>query len=341
MRRVIGGLRISVFVLGGALVPAGLQGDPLLRDQQLRVLFEDEIFRPGGPRHERVTEIYRQAVEAGKIEAVVQVERHVSQLIDRRLFDPNSLTAFLPEVERLSRKGTSYENNNDVTRPLREQIALWNLGEKERETFYRGLIERRSEEFGLLGGRIRGMHWLRAASLALHEHMDALVPVIEASVAATKQDQYNATLLSYLRGVLLPLAKARQSRDWVGGYLELARNAMNRENGDTQEQELRDLVVGEALMEIVQKNRTDIVGDLTATWKDTKRVALVTHEATDSDRPTVWRTPAGALVVRAIRALGPKTFEQEKWQAWYPKTAGQTEKSLVEAGWLKARPNTR
>lgn len=307
---------------------------------EIRLLFEDELFRQGGPRQERVMEIFRQALEAGNIHVVVEVESHVFQLVYRRLIDPNPFVEFFPAIAKLPRAGTSYENAEDMTRGLREEIVLWNLSPREREALYRGLIEKRANEYGLLGGRLGGMHWLTAAYRALCEHMDELLPVIERAVESNQEsDPPGLSLIQSLRSTYLPLSKARLGGNWTTGYVALIRTVSTE--GEVGRNDERDRLVREALSELVRKNRKDVVADLTEVWQVRKERGRSAEPQLSPDQPTVSGTPPGALLVRAIRAMGSKSFEESLWREWNPISPVEAERQLVREGSFKASERDR
>lgn len=337
MRRVRRRLAIGAL----AILVLAARGEALASDlgerQEIRTLFEDESFRSGGPRQSRVIELYGEALEGGNAEIFRETQRQVFLLVDRHLVDPNAFTEFYPDILKLGRKESPYDGGTEWTAGLREKCLLWSLAPREREALYRRVIETRTSQRGLLGGQLEGMSWLNAASLGLLEHMDSLVPAIEGRLAATKEDQFNGSEVAYVRSVLLPLAKARIAGDWVKGYLELIRRTVLVERTGAIEVDYSDMLAHEALMELVQKGRTDVLDDLTAVWGDASRNRASKAGHVVEEQPTFWRVPSSVLLVRAIRALGKPTFEDATWREWYRKTPADAERALVERGVLKPR----
>lgn len=308
---------------------------------EIRALFEDESFRSGGPRQSRVIELYGEALEGGNAEVFRETQRQVFLLIDRHLVDPNAFTEFYPDIQKLGRKESRYEDGSEWTAGLREKCLLWNLTPRDREALYRRAIEPRTSQRALPGGQLGEVSWLNAASLGLLEQMDSLVPAIEGRLAATKEDQFNGSEVAYLRSVLLPLARARIAGDWMTGYLELIRKAVRLERTGAPEVDYSDMLAHEALRELVQKGRTDALDDLTAVWGDASRSRVSRVGDVGEERPTLWRDPGSVVLVRAIRALGRPTFEEATWREWYRRTPADSRKALVERGVLKPRHANR
>lgn len=192
-----------------------------------------------------------------------------------------------------------------------------------------------------------GLAWIGAIGRALDEHMDDLLPEIEAVLENPPRlglgTRSAASSAAFIRGAFLPLAYAR-SGDWEANYLKLIREKlevrakMAYPNSDPAANRL----IREALLELVHSGNTKLLAPLKALWRSIKDPEMETPENQRAYAEGVrrgWRDPdyprpglAAGELVRAIQALGDPSF-QEKNSERKELLKGSL-KRLVDAGWL-------
>lgn len=325
-----------------ALLLVGLQGraaEPReLNDverYEIKLLFEDELWRPGGPRQDRVVTLVREGVRGGNLYVYLEMDSYVEQMWRRRLFDPRTLAPLLPEVAALSVKGTSFENTPaDISSALREGIARWSLSAKERQDFYERAI--RSEKviyLQLTGARV-GAGWRSAAMYAMEEEMDDLVPLIEQVLQERRGNDKDPAARGLEEGIeseRLPLARARRSRDWIGGYLEIVRqDTSNNITASTQARLAAERRTREALLKLVVANRRDALPALDEVWEAVRSKEVTPH----NDGYNRWSEIATPLL-RANRALGSKAIDEKVVRKLIAEKPDEAERLLRKRGLLR------
>lgn len=282
---------------------------------------ELERWRPGGLNSQGMLRIFRQAIQTGDIEVVAEALDELVRQARRGRVDLELFLPLLPEIGKLSRKGTAYENF-DVASVLREQAIFYGLSRSERREIYRQALLSQREQPGssrrfIVRGEVFWESWYSAATSALQHQMDDLLPLIEQGHYTGRwepRDGATESLERHVSGVLLPLAKARSSRDWVGQYLSLMRRAL----AGGGRKETRSVLIREAALDLVAKNRRDAVPrlkEILAPWANARREP--------SAEFTVDQDSAAQAIVGAVRALGDSEFEERLWRRWHPVTAEQ------------------
>ena len=289
-------------------------------------MVEEEVWRAGGPRPERMLDYLRQTEESGKPEAASAVGKVLQPLFARRWLDPTPFA----EYEK-ARSG-------ELNVVWQQELALWKMTAAERQREYAEVLRtgRSNHELGLT--------WNGAANRALLEQMDNLVPEIEATMERDPHANYQKAETRVPRADLLELAHARPG-DWEANYLKLIREKIEAQaqmaypNSDPAANRL----IREALLELVHSGNKKLVPQLKALWRSIKDPEMDKPENRRAYSEGVrrgWRDPdyprsglAAENLVRAIRALGDPSFQEKNTQ--HRKHLEDTKRRLVEAGWLK------
>lgn len=311
--------------------------------QEIESWFEAEIWRVGGPRPERVVAFYEGIIAGGKLEAISHATGQVFDLLKRRWLDGNLLRRFVPALAEVDRHGTDFEND-DISEVFREQLVLATMSDGGREDLYRRALKEGSVRYDIGPGASTSIEWENAAIAALREHFDELVPDVEAALAAHKSEVDKAKLVPSIEGVLLPLAKARGTGNWVGAYMDLVREAVISQ-ADRPEMcltSVRNRLIREALLELVHQNQQRVAGQLISLYEDPHGNGSRSAEATSEGArapavpPVEVRTaPALQWLARAARALGKPVPEESRIQNLAPSEAEAAERALIRGGYLK------
>ncbi len=339
-------VRLGLAVLLVSAIPPclteGARG-PELFSQQIDRWFEAESWRAGGVRPERVIEFYEGIIGAGKVEAIFRATAQIDQLLDRRWVDGERLWQFVPLLAAVDRRGTNYENN-DISETFREQLVLATMSDTEREDLYRQALKQGSAWCNVGRDTRIEIGWRNAAISGLRQHFDSLVPDIEAAIRARGSEVDKASLLPSIEGVLLPLARARASGDWVKAYMSIVEEAVKAQadTPDANPTSVRNLLVREALLELVHRNQKSVVDQLNGLYEAACNERGGSPEATPSGAQPAegavarWPTSTMALwLARAARALGRPIPAEELARGSAPDEATAAEDSLVRAGYLK------
>ena len=311
--------------------------------QEIESWFEAENWRAGGPRPEKVIEFFEGIVAAGKVNAVFEASGHIFSLLDHRWLDGSLLWRFVPLLAGVDRRGT-IEENNDISETFREQLVLATMSDAERSQLYRRALKKGTVWCDVGRGASTPIRWENAAMAALWEHLDELVPDIEAALAAHKSQADKASLVPSIEGVLLPLAKARGTGNWVDAYMELVREAVTSQadRPDMDRTSVRNRLVREALLELVHKNQRGVADQLVSLYQnphgngnrsaEATSVAAQTYVAPPAGPPT---GPAAQWLARAARGLGKPVPGESLIQGSAPDETEAAERALIRGGFLK------
>ena len=304
--------------------------------QEIECLFDDEVWRPGGPRQDRISALVRDAVAGGNVYMYLEVDRQVEHLARRRLYDPRVLAPLLPQIAAMPVKGTSFETSSEsVGAGLRSVIALWGLSAKERHDLYERAIKSEKNTYENVAGGVLALSWQTGALRALEEEMDDLMPLIERMQAERSGKSKDGAAISNeqaLEDVYLPLARARGSRDWVGGYLEIIREPAGVDlTANPQERLLIERRADEALLRLVLKNRSDALPELEQTWK-----TVGAKEVSMRDRAFQRWAAVATPLARACIAFGSRTIDEKAMQKLGMIKPAEAEQDLRRAGLLRA-----
>jgi hypothetical protein len=322
-------------ILSGVCRPNAWSSPPPtygLRDEMQDVV-EEEVWRAGGPRPERMLDWLKQAEESGKPEAASAVGEVLEPLFSRRWLDPTPFVEY--EQSRPGKLNVVWQ----------QELALWKMSAAERKHAYSEVLRTGKPNDAV------GLAWIGAIGRALDEHMDDLLPEIEAVLENPPRlglgTRSAALSAEFIRGAFLPLAYAR-SGDWEANCLGLIREKLEVQarmaypNSDPAANRL----IREALLELVHSGNGKLVAPLKALWRSIKPPA-------EMDRPEnqrIWeqllkqglRDPeygregfAAGCLVRAIQALGEPSFQEKNSERH--KLLEDSKKRLVDAGWLKPR----
>ena len=337
------GVRVkSVFLavlLTGGLAACGLA---VASTDMVARMFAEQIeqgrWQSGGLKSETMLKAFRRAIATGDIEVVAAVESEVLSEARRGQVDLEPYLELLTEIDKLPRRGTRYENLNEVSSALRRRAVFYQLSRSDRQEIYRQTLQSQrtrpssSRDF-VVQGEAFSENWYTAASAGLQEQMDDLVPLIDQGHAIEKRppDAAAQLLERHVNEVLLPLARARLSGEWVSQYLSFTRRSLAGDgNGD-----MRSLLVREAMLELVAKNQRNVVGQL-------KKILLTHTDAKRgrSDRPSPEDDVAARAVVGAVRSLGDPGFEERTWRKWHPATLEELDRSLKNILATSGSPST-
>jgi hypothetical protein len=108
---------------------------------------EQARWRPGGLNSQGMLRIFRHAIKTGDIEVVAEVQNEVVRQARRGKVDLELFLSLLPRIEKLSRKGTPFENF-DVASVLREQAIFCGLSRSGRREIYRQALLSQREQPG-------------------------------------------------------------------------------------------------------------------------------------------------------------------------------------------------
>jgi len=293
---------------------------------------EEEVWRAGGPRQDRMLDYFKQAVESGKPEAEEAVWNVVEPLFIRRWLDPTPFAEYLQA------------RNGNLEYFLRAELALWKMSTSERQRAYSNVLRtgRRNSELGLT--------WNVAAYRALFEQMDSLLPEIEATMERNPRANYQKAETRVPRADLLELTNAR-SGNWEANYLQLIREKLGAQATATypESDPAANRLIREALLELVHSGNTELLAPLKALWRSIKDPGMdkvenqriyaevVRQGLRDPDYPRPGLA-AGELV-RAIQALGEPSFQEKNSE--HHKNLEDTKRRLVDAGWLKPTAETQ
>lgn len=300
---------------------------------EIKLLFEDELWRPRGPRQDRVVALVNEGIRGGNLYVFLEMDGHVTQLWKRRLFDPRALDSALPDVNALSVRGTYFENRPSFpTAAVREGIALWNLPAKERHDLYELAIQREKDTEMHFGAERVGLTWRTASLDAMQEGMDDLLPLIEQVLRLRRGvDKNSRDLEEAIDQEYIPLARARQSRNWVRGYLEIIRQDASTDiTASTRERLIAERRTREALLRLVVKNRRDALPALDEIWKTVRSKEITPYD----DGYQRWAEIATPLL-RATRALGSKAINEKMIHKLIPLKPEEALRSLRTSGLLR------
>jgi hypothetical protein len=311
------------------------------RARDVELLLGAELWRVGGPRPEVLVAFFGRAVAAGDPMTVAAVASVFQPLFDHRMLDPNLCARFLPQLEEMS-TGPNRSHVENLARPFREEIKLYNLSEAEREDLFGSVLRsgRDNHEYGL--------SWATAAVRALDEHMERLTALVESQIAVGQAtDSVGGARIRAIREVWLPLALARQSADWPGEYMKLIAQRVEEQAVDRDYDccTLRNRLMREALLELVYGGKRETLTGLKALWRSLKEPeyeasAKRAEWARDAERrvvdPDYPRRGWVALdLAQAIRALGEPSFQAKNLHL--EENRQRTERLFVEKGWLTPR----
>ncbi|MGA7990277.1 MAG: hypothetical protein WCC53_02485 [Thermoanaerobaculia bacterium] len=300
---------------------------------EIKLLFEDELWRPGGPRQDRVVALVREGIRSGNLYVFLEMDQHIQQFWRRRLFDPRSLAPLLREIGLLSVKGTYFENRPDfVTAAAREGITLWNLSARERHDLYEYAIRHEKGTERNIDGERVGFTWQTASIYALQEELDDLVLPIDLALQQRKgMDRGARDLEEAIDQEYLPLARARRSRDWIGGYLEIVRQDTGNDiTARTQQRLIAERRTREALLRLVVKNRRDALPALDEDWEPVRSKEITPYD----DGYHRWAEIATTLL-RANRALGSRAIDEKVVRKLIAEKPEDAERSLRKRGLLR------
>ncbi|OFV79531.1 MAG: hypothetical protein A2Y78_06125 [Acidobacteria bacterium RBG_13_68_16] len=304
--------------------------------EELQDVLQEEVWRAGGPRQDRMLAFFEQAIASGKPEAVAPVEEVLWPLFARRWLDPRPFAEYLPQLRELSRTKAS---SRDLASGWPEEIALWDMPASERQRAYSQVLStgRPNDELGLA--------WNGAAYRAMLEEMDNLLPLIEATMEKDPNANYQKAETKVPRADLLELARAR-SGDCVQGYIGLIRQELEEQQHrpDPDPNSFGNRLIREALLELVHADRKELLAPLKGLWRSIpnpemstpeKRQEYARYAARGFRDPDYPRTgPAADHLVRAIQALGDPSFQEKN--SGRRELLKSTRKRLVEAGWLRS-----
>lgn len=302
---------------------------------ELQDVLQEEVWRAGGPRQDRMLDYFKQAVESNKPEAIAAVQGVLWSLFSRRWLDPTPFAEYLPRLRELSR---TPPDPRDLVTGWREEVALWRMSAAERQRAYSEVLRSGKPN------RELGLAWGNAAYRALLEHMDSLVPEIEASMERDPNANYQKAETRVARADLLELARAR-SGEWMANYLGLIREQLEAQakEPDSYENVSRGRLINEALLELVRAGDKRLLGPLKTLWRSIPNEEMATPEQRqeyakyaargfrDPDYPREGL--AAEDLVRAIRALGEPSFQAKNSD--HRELLKGSMKRLVEAGWLR------
>jgi len=299
-------------------------------------VLQEEVWRAGGPRQDRMLAYFEQALASGKPKAVRAVEEVLWPLFARRWLDPTPLAVYLPQLRELSRTSSS---PFDLANGWTAEVALWNMSHSERQRAYSEVLST-----GKPNDELR-LAWNGAAGRALLEHMDALLPEIEGLIEKPPPSPNASASASYLRVVLVPLAHGR-SGNWVEAYVRLIRERLDEQQNqpDLDPNSLGNRLIREALLELVHADKKGLLTRLKDLWRSIPNEEVATPEKRreyaayaargfrDPDYPR--NGPPAEDLVRAIRSLGDPSFQEKNSN--HAELLKSTKKRLVEAGWLRS-----
>lgn len=304
----------------------------------VQLLVDEEVWRAGGPRPERLVELMRHAIAGGDADVVGALERALVPLFKRRWVDPHAFAPFLPQIQTVARASRS-SSAGDIVGILRYELKLSDLTLRDQQDLYRSLIESggSSDEYGL--------SWESAAFRALVEHADDLVPVIEQALTSRKRSLGSGRPGHDPLQAQLALARCRRGGDWVGCYMTLVREqvAAQSEALDFDLDSERNLVVRDALLELVHEGHKELLPDLKRLWRsirDPEQEAVLAEHR----RRGVPRAPhldaeylrpglKAYYLLRAIWGLGDRKFQAKNTR--HAENLEFLEKHLYKSGVLK------
>ena len=85
-------------------------------------------------------QIYRRAIATKDIEVVAGIHDEVVRLARRGYVDLEPYRSLLPAIERVPRKGTSFENSS-VSSVLRKEANFYGLSRRARKEIYRQTLQ--------------------------------------------------------------------------------------------------------------------------------------------------------------------------------------------------------
>lgn len=298
-------------------------------------LLDEEIWRSGGPRQDRLLSYFQRAVESGSPEAVAAIEDTLWPLFHRRWLDPTPFAEYLPQLKELSLRGGG---DARLWYGWKEEVAIWKMSTPEREHVYSDLLRTRKDN------RELGLTWLTAAYRACQEHLDGLLPEIEVALESSALSPEASANAGVLRAVFVPLAVAR-SGDWVEGYMAIIQEELKKQTRqpDNYFNSPGNRVIREASLELAHSARGEILERLRTLWR-----SIPNSDYTRPERQTVWtkaaakglcdidyprHTPAAMSLLRAIWALGDEAFQEKNLRR--KEKLERDEAQLVEAGWFR------
>jgi hypothetical protein len=291
----------------------------------------EEVWRAGGPREDRMLEWYRRAKESDKPDAAGGLSEVLTPLFHRRWLDPTPFAMY----------EQGYSGTLNVV--WKQELAVWRMTAAQRRRVYSDVLRA-----GKLNDAL-GLGWLGVIYRALDEHMDDLLPEIEAVLEHPPElglgGRGAALTAADIRAADLPLAYAR-SGDWKANYLKLIREKLEAQAKafDGNWDSVNDRIIRNALLELVHSGDTSLLAPLKALWRSIKPPA----QMEEPENQRIWERllkqglrdpeynrdgPAADCLVLAIQALGDPMFQEKN--TLRRRVREDAKKRLVEGGYLR------
>jgi len=332
---------LAVF-LGGLGLPGHASAPRVDGDlYRIRVVLDGEVFRPGGPRQERVEELLEQAIAAGNPRIVAEVLDGIANMARRRWIRIAPLEPLFGELERIGERASTGEGSG-LARGFQRLLELERLGEQGRRELYRGLLKSEQRDSHFL------LTWELAAYDAILEGMDDLLPEIEAAISSNAISAFGRNGLDSLNSIALPLARARQG-DWVAGHLVLFRRLVtDPSKATTRDRYSEEGILARELVAALAQNGgeraleglLDIWRVLPAQefWGDQQTWSSAHAEdiaAGKVDPECPHAGPLADLLQLAIREMGRPHFQEKNLASYYFPSPTEAEAELKAKGVLK------
>lgn len=332
---------LAVF-LGGLGLPGHASAPRVDGDlYRIRVVLDGEVFRPGGPRQERVEELLEQAIAAGNPRIVAEVLDGIANMARRRWIRIAPLEPLFGELERIGERASTGEGSG-LARGFQRLLELERLGEQGRRELYRGLLKSEQRDSHFL------LTWELAAYDAILEGMDDLLPEIEAAISSNAISAFGRNGLDSLNSIALPLARARQG-DWVAGHLDLLRRLVtDPSKATTRDRYSEEGILARELVAALAQNGgeraleglLDIWRVLPAqefwgdqqTWSSAHAEDIAAGKV-DPEYPHAG--PLADLLQLAIREMGRPHFQEKNLASYYFPSPTEAEAELKAKGVLK------
>lgn len=181
----------------------------------VRVLLEDQLWRVGGPDQGRIVSLYKRLAKIGDPAIVGEASSAVCQMLRHQWLDQTAAAA-LQEVRPIIVQTNEPRGGTDPTLALLGCIKTRLVSAETRRAEYRAALSVEPES------KVAGLSWGPTLASALVEEADDLLPAIQQALSIGRvRERLDGYTVSYLDQVLIPLAEARRSGDWVKGYCAL------------------------------------------------------------------------------------------------------------------------
>lgn len=224
------------------------------------------------------------------------------------------------------------DRSEEVLRSMQRRLFFRSRPLKERRAAFQEAIEKGSVRWST-GDHEWFLDWTTAATLALSEEMDELLPVIRRRVDGAKDTQRSGFQWTQLAAIELPLAEARQARNRGQSYLSLLEGVWAIDAVDRAEDPARSEITRRVCGWLVRNHDTTSVERVDAIWQRAKGESQARAKADGAGWRKVVRFD-GALVslLGAVRALKGDKSDEGIWRVLYPVTTEEAARLMRRGG---------